>query len=93
MYRIDFNEFFTSAFSVDCMLFGYIQGQIKTLLIKSAMEPFDKFWAIPGDLVHPDEDLDAAANRILNDLTGLLVPRRSVEVKVIVPLNLCLHVI
>ena len=71
MYRIDFNEFFSSAFSVDCMLFGYSQGQIKTLLIKRAMEPFDKFWAIPGDLVYPDEDLDAAANRILNDLTGL----------------------
>lgn len=71
MYRINFNEFFTSAFSVDCMLFGYSQGQIKALLIKRAMEPFNNFWAIPGDLVYPDEDLGDAANRILKDLTGL----------------------
>jgi 8-oxo-dGTP diphosphatase len=71
MYRINFSDFFTSAFSVDCMLFGYSQGQIKALLIKRAMEPYNNFWAIPGDLVYPDEDLDEAANRILKDLTGL----------------------
>ena len=35
------------------------------------MEPYNNFWAIPGDLVYPDEDLDEAANRILKDLTGL----------------------
>jgi hypothetical protein len=36
MYRIDFNDFFTSAFSVDCILFGYSEGEIKALLIKRA---------------------------------------------------------
>lgn len=71
MYRIDFNDFFTSAFSVDCILFGYSEGEIKTLLIKRAMEPFENLWAIPGDLIYPDEDLEQAAGRVLFELTGL----------------------
>ena len=35
------------------------------------MEPFMGEWAIPGDLVYPDEDLPNAANRILTELTKL----------------------
>ena len=35
------------------------------------MEPFKSLWAIPGDLVNPDEDLPVAAERILFDLTSL----------------------
>jgi 8-oxo-dGTP diphosphatase len=35
------------------------------------MEPFENYWAIPGDLVYPDEDLPVAAERILKELTGL----------------------
>ena len=71
MYKIEFNDFFTSAFSVDCIIFGYEAGEIKALLIKRAMEPYDNYWAIPGDLVYPDEDLPGAAERILKELTGL----------------------
>jgi 8-oxo-dGTP diphosphatase len=71
MYKIEFNDFFTAAFSVDCIIFGYEAGQIKALLIKRAMEPYDNFWAIPGDLVYPDEDLPNAAERVLKELTGL----------------------
>ena len=71
MYKIEFNDFFTSAFSVDCIIFGYEAGEIKALLIKRAMEPYDNYWAIPGDLVYPDEDLPVAAERILKELTGL----------------------
>lgn len=71
MYKIEFNDFFTSAFSVDCIIFGYEAGEIKVLLIKRAMEPYDNYWAIPGDLVYPDEDLPHAAERILKELTGL----------------------
>jgi 8-oxo-dGTP diphosphatase len=35
------------------------------------MEPFLNHWAIPGDLVYPDEDLQDAATRILTELTNL----------------------
>ncbi|MEY4126065.1 MAG: hypothetical protein RL737_254, partial [Bacteroidota bacterium] len=71
MYKIDFSDFFSSAFSVDCLIFGYSEGKIKTLLIKRAIDPYKDYWAIPGDLVYPDEDLPDAAERILRELTGL----------------------
>ena len=71
MYLINFSDFFTSAFSVDCIIFGYSEGKIKALLIKRAMEPYENFWAVPGDLVYPTEDLPQAAERILLELTGL----------------------
>jgi len=63
MYKIEFHDFFTAAFSVDCIIFGYEAGEIKALLIKRAMEPYNNYWAIPGDLVYPDEDLPVAATR------------------------------
>lgn len=71
MYKIDFNNFFTYSFSVDCVVFGYKNGQIHALLIKRSMEPFDGSWAIPGDLVYPDEDISDAASRILGELTTI----------------------
>jgi 8-oxo-dGTP diphosphatase len=71
MYKIEFHDFFNAAFSVDCIIFGYEAGQIKALVIKRAMEPYNNYWAIPGDLVYPDEDLPVAAERVLKELTGL----------------------
>lgn len=71
MYKIEINDFFTSAFSVDCVIFGYEEGEIKALLIERGMEPYNHYWAIPGDLVYPNEDLPDAASRILHELTGL----------------------
>jgi 8-oxo-dGTP diphosphatase len=71
MYKIDFKDFFTYSFSLDSVIFGFQNGKIHVLLIKRAMEPFNNKWAIPGDLVYPDEDLNAAANRILVELTNL----------------------
>ncbi|MBP5984101.1 MAG: NUDIX hydrolase [Fluviicola sp.] len=71
LYKIELTDFFTSAFSVDCMIFGYEDGQLKVLLIERGVEPFNHYWAIPGDLVYPNEDLPDAASRILLELTGL----------------------
>ena len=71
MYKIDFDNFFTYSFSVDCVIFGFRKGQIHVLLIKRSMDPYDGMWAIPGDLVYPDEDLSTAAERILFELTKI----------------------
>ena len=71
MYKIEFKDFFTYSFSLDCVIFGFQNGKIHVLLIKRAMEPYKNNWAIPGDLVYPDEDLNEAANRILVELTNL----------------------
>lgn len=70
-YKIEFDKFFSYSFSLDCLIFGFKNGQIHLLLIKRNMEPFLGDWAIPGDLVYPDEDLDEAGKRILHDLTNL----------------------
>ncbi|MFY7971007.1 MAG: NUDIX hydrolase [Flavobacteriales bacterium] len=71
IYSIDIDDFFKSAFSVDCVIFGYHEGQLKVLLIERGAEPYENFWALPGDLVYPLEDLDSAARRVLEDLTSL----------------------
>ena len=67
----ELNNFFKSAFSVDNVIFGFDEGDLKILLINRGAEPFKGMWALPGDLVYPNEDLDSAAGRVLEELTGL----------------------
>jgi 8-oxo-dGTP diphosphatase len=67
----EFNNFFKSAFSVDNVIFGFDEGDLKVLLINRGADPFKGMWALPGDLVYPNEDLDTAAGRVLEELTGL----------------------
>jgi 8-oxo-dGTP diphosphatase len=71
MDKIEFEKLFSYSFSLDSVIFGYKDGAINVLLIKRAIEPFSGQWAIPGDLVYPDEDLPEAARRILYELTKL----------------------
>lgn len=67
----EFDNFFKSAFSVDSVIFGFDDYDLKVLLIKRGAPPFKGKWALPGDLVYPNENLDAAVNRVLEELTGL----------------------
>ncbi|MBL7775486.1 MAG: NUDIX hydrolase [Saprospiraceae bacterium] len=64
-------SFFKSAFSVDNVIFGFDESDLKILLIQRGAAPFKGKWALPGDLVYPNEDLDTAAERVLEQLTGL----------------------
>lgn len=64
-------EYFNIAISVDCVIFGYEEKQLKVLLIKSDLEEFEGMWSLLGDLVRPDEDLEAASYRVLQERTGL----------------------
>jgi 8-oxo-dGTP diphosphatase len=59
------------ALSVDCVIFGFDENKLKVLLIRSDLKKFKNKWTLLGDLVKPDEDLDAAAYRILKQRTGL----------------------
>lgn len=65
------SETFKSAFSVDCNIFAFAGGKLQVLLIKRAEEPFKNQWALPGALVHIDENLRDAPMRSLKELTGL----------------------
>lgn len=66
-----FDGYFKSAFTVDNVIFGFDEGKLKILLIKRNENPFDSYWALPGYFVKEDEDLDAAAERVLREVTGL----------------------
>jgi 8-oxo-dGTP diphosphatase len=66
-----FDNYFKSAFTVDNVIFGFDEADLKVLLIKRTENPFDGHWALPGYFVRPDEDLDGAAIRVLDELTGL----------------------
>ncbi|WP_460972157.1 NUDIX hydrolase [Spirosoma migulaei] len=55
--------------SIDCVIFGYQNGQLKVLLPKLYFT--GDFWALPSGFVYQEEDIDAAAARILEDRTGL----------------------
>jgi len=62
--------------SVDCVIFGFDEEQLKVLLIEqkepTAPSPIYKPQkALPGDLVKPNESFDDAAGRVLNELTSL----------------------
>jgi 8-oxo-dGTP diphosphatase len=57
--------------SVDCVIFGFDDNELKVLLIKSDFKRFENKWSLLGDLVHDQEDLDKAAYRILEQRTGM----------------------
>jgi 8-oxo-dGTP diphosphatase len=59
------------ALSVDCVIFGFDENKLKVLLIRSDITDFQEKWSLLGDLVQPEEDLEAAAYRILKQRTGL----------------------
>ncbi len=62
---------FESVFSVDCVIFGFDEGELKILLIERNEEPFKDWFALPGNLVGNDEAIESAAQRILYEATGL----------------------
>lgn len=59
------------ALSVDCVIFGFDENKLKVLLIRSDLKKFQSKWSLLGDLIHINEDLDAAAYRVLKQRTGL----------------------
>jgi len=64
-------DFFNIAISVDCVIFSYSDKALKVLLIKSDLEEFQGMWSLLGDLVKPNEDMEAAPYRVLQERTGL----------------------
>ncbi len=59
------------ALSVDCVIFGFDENKLKVLLIRSDLKKYQSKWSLLGDLVAENEDLEAAAGRILKQRTGL----------------------
>jgi|688.fasta_scaffold16945_8 8-oxo-dGTP diphosphatase len=70
-YKLPIKDYFVFGLSVDCVIFGYQEGEIKVLLVQRDLEPFKGNWALIGDLVEPKQNLFDAANNVLEKLTGL----------------------
>jgi 8-oxo-dGTP diphosphatase len=64
-------DYFKIALSVDCVIFGFDENELKVLVIKCNIKEFKNKWSLLGDLVKPAEDLMAASYRILLERTGL----------------------
>ena len=63
--------------SVDCVLIGFDEEGLKVLLVEKTQVESVHTGAIsklPGDLIYEEEELDAAARRILFDMTGMSSP-------------------
>ena len=57
--------------SVDCIVFGFENNKLKLLIGRRHMDPGRGEWSLYGGFVKNDESLEDAANRVLQDLTGL----------------------
>jgi 8-oxo-dGTP diphosphatase len=60
-----------AALTVDCVVFGFDETELKVLLVQRGLAPFKGKWALPGGFVHVDETVDEAARRELSEETGL----------------------
>lgn len=67
----EIDEHLKAAISVDCVIFGYDQSELKVLTLECNMEPYVGLPSLIGDLVNEDENLDQAATRILFERTGI----------------------
>lgn len=59
------------ALTTDVVLFGVVDQKLHVVLIRRANEPYADTWALPGGFVNPDERLEAAALRELEEETGV----------------------
>jgi ADP-ribose pyrophosphatase YjhB (NUDIX family) len=54
--------------SVDCVIFGFQENQLKVLLLKFRNSDI---WSLPGGFINREEDVDDAVKRVLWQRTGL----------------------
>jgi 8-oxo-dGTP diphosphatase len=59
------------AVTVDCVVFGFDEADLKLLLIKRKLDPFKGRWALPGGFIKMEDSLEQAARRELADETGI----------------------
>ena len=63
------------AVTVDVLIFTIHDNELRVLLIRRAMEPYEGRWALPGGFVGMHESLRRAAWRELKDAASSGIPR------------------
>lgn len=71
MRKNEFSNKVIEALSIDCLIFGFKDGELDILLIKHAEGISKGRWALPGGWIKYNESVDNAANRLLYSLTGV----------------------
>lgn len=67
-----FNDYPHPYLTVDCVVFGLDEGNLKVMLIQRKLPPSEKGeWALPGGFVRIHESLEEAARRELQEETGI----------------------
>lgn len=62
------HHYFLRHISIDCVIFGFHENQLKVLLLKwTDLQQ----WCLPGGFIYKDEHVDESARRILKERTGL----------------------
>lgn len=57
--------------TVDCVIFGFDENELKVLLIRSDLEIYKDKWSLLGDFATDNEELTDAAYRVLQQRTGM----------------------
>jgi 8-oxo-dGTP diphosphatase len=57
--------------AVDCIIFGFDGWNIKLLLVQRNLKPEVGKWSLMGGFIHSSESPEDAANRVLEERTGL----------------------
>lgn len=71
LYMTNYADHTPILVAIDCIIFGFDGKDLKLLLIKRGFEPEKNKWSLMGGFLQTGETLDAGANRILMQLTGL----------------------
>ena len=64
-------EFPRPALTVDAVVFGLDDEDLKVLLIRRDLPPFEGKWALPGGFVRVGESLEDSVRRELQEETGI----------------------
>lgn len=71
----EFRDFYASQdkmyVATDCIIFGFEEGKLKLLIFKRRVEPLEGEWSLIGSFVKIEEDVEEAAKRVLEEITGL----------------------
>jgi ADP-ribose pyrophosphatase YjhB (NUDIX family) len=66
-----YHEYSKVLVSVDCIIFGFDEGELRVLIGKRKLDPGRGQWSLYGGFVRNNESVDNAASRVLYELTGL----------------------